>query len=59
MRYLLPDFEATSYVDAFKKAQAENDKETDEKKKKKLPGLKDVLEGTLIYQDKHYLRIER
>ena len=59
MRYILPDFEAPSYIEAFKKALAANDKETDERKKKKLPSLKDVLDGTLIYQDKHYLRVER
>lgn len=58
MREILPDFDAPKYVEAFKKLHAAYELETDDKKKKKQPTLKAVLEGTQIYQDKHYTRVE-
>ena len=50
-------------MDHFKKLQEASDKEVDEKgnksKKKKQVGIKEVLEGTQVYQERHYTRIER
>lgn len=60
MAELLPQFDCESFKQSFKDFEATVAKE--KKQGKKLPpssDLKSTLESTMIYEDKHYSRVER
>ena len=58
----MPSFDCENYLKSFKKAAEiiDQQNEKNEKKKKEIPAeIKNVLEGILLYEEKHYERAEK